>query len=89
MGVKQAARHSVVAAKERIRYVVKAVSAQIVQTLLIPLKLQVYRENDEFIAASVEETISDSPLTEDFDDVMDWVFGHNPMDSDYEDIFDN
>ena len=55
MGVKQAARHSVVAAKER--------------------------ENDEFITASIEETISGSPLTKDFDDVMDWVFGHNPMDN--------
>ena len=40
-GCKTAARHSVVATKERMRNVVKAVSAQIVQTLLIPLKLQV------------------------------------------------
>ena len=41
MGVKQAARHSIAAAKERMRNVVKAVSEQIVQKLLIPLKLQV------------------------------------------------
>ena len=87
MGAKQAARHSVVAAKERIRNMVKAVIAQIVQTLLIPLKLQVEKMMNS--AASIEETISESPLTEDFDDVMDWVFGHNPMDSNYEDIFDN
>ena len=47
------------------------------------------RENYEFIAASIEETISDSPLTEDLDDVIEWVLGHNPMDGDYEYIFDN
>ena len=55
----------------------------------VPLKLYTSRENYEFIAESIEETISDSPLTEDLDDVKEWVFRHNPMDSDYEDIFDN
>ena len=46
-------------------------------------------ENDEFIAASIEERISDGPLMEDVDDIMDWVFQHNSMGSDYEDILDN
>ena len=52
---------------KRKNNVVKAVNAQIVQTLMILLKLYIYtsRENYEFIAASREETISDSPLTED------------------------